>query len=81
MDTHGAEVIDPARQLLDAAYAEFGSFPTLLERDFNIPPVDELLLEVDQIRDYQRKYANQKIGRGEQGSQTSAATISELEKV
>ena len=56
VDTHGADVIDPVWHLLDAAYAQFGVFPTLLERDFNIPPVDELLLEVSQIRDYQGKY-------------------------
>ena len=27
VDTHGADVIDPVWQLLDAAYAEFGRFP------------------------------------------------------
>lgn len=81
VDTHGADVIDPVWQLLDAAYAEFGSFPTLLERDFNIPPVDELLLEVNRIRDYQRKYANQSNGIAEQGSQKPSKTGIELAKV
>jgi hypothetical protein len=81
VDTHGADVIDPVWQLLDAAYAEFGSFPTLLERDFNIPSVDELLVEVNQIRDYQRKYANQSNGTGEQGSQKPSVTGIELAKL
>jgi len=81
VDTHGADVIDPVWQLLDAAYAEFGSFPTLLERDFNIPPVDELLLEVNRIRDYQHKYANQSNGIAEQGSQKPSKTGIELAKV
>ncbi len=81
VDTHGADVIDSVWQLLDAAYAEFGSFPTLLERDFNIPPVDELLLEVNRIRDYQRKYANQSNGIAEQGSQKPSETGIELAKV
>lgn len=56
VDTHGANVIDPVWRLLDAAYCQFGDFPTLLERDFNIPPVDELLAEVEQIRDCQSKH-------------------------
>ena len=38
VDTHGADVIDPVWKLLDVAYEHFGVFPTLWERDFNIPP-------------------------------------------
>jgi uncharacterized protein len=53
VDTHGADVIDPVWQLLGKAYEHFGVMPTLLERDFNIPPVNELLAEVDQIKDIQ----------------------------
>jgi len=34
------------RDLLDKAYAYFGIFPTLLERDFNIPPLADMLKEV-----------------------------------
>jgi len=49
LDTHGADVIDPVWRLLDSAYAEFGVMPTLLERDFNIPPLPELLTEVERI--------------------------------
>lgn len=59
VDTHGADVIDPVWHILDKAYEHFGVFPTLLERDFNIPPVDELLLEVKQIGDMQDKWLNQ----------------------
>ncbi len=57
IDTHGADVIDPVWGLLDKAYAYFGVFPTLLERDFNIPPLDILLEEVRTIRDYQDRHA------------------------
>jgi uncharacterized protein (UPF0276 family) len=60
VDTHGSDVIDPVWELLDAAYEQFGAFPTLLERDFNIPPVAELLKEVEQITVRQAKYAGQK---------------------
>lgn len=56
VDTHGADVIDPVWQLLDVAYEHFGVFPTLLERDFNIPPLETLLKEVDTIRHYQSKH-------------------------
>ncbi|WP_105103492.1 DUF692 domain-containing protein [Microbulbifer pacificus] len=53
VDTHGAPVIDPVWQLLQRAYEHFGPIPTLLERDFNIPPLPELCQEVARIRDYQ----------------------------
>ena len=55
IDSHGADVIDPVWRLLDVAYGYFGVFPTLLERDFNIPPLETLLKEVDIIRDRQQK--------------------------
>lgn len=50
VDTHGADVVDPVWQLLATAYEHFGVMPTLLERDFNIPPMPELLREVATIR-------------------------------
>jgi uncharacterized protein (UPF0276 family) len=50
VDTHGADVIEPVWDLLQSAYQQFGVFPTLLERDFNIPPVDQLMLEIDRIK-------------------------------
>ncbi len=56
VDTHGAGVIAGVWDLLDQAYQAFGVFPTLLERDFNLPPVDELLREVEVIRNVQQKY-------------------------
>ncbi|WGZ94982.1 MAG: DUF692 domain-containing protein [Candidatus Thiothrix putei] len=56
IDTHGAPVIDPVWALLDFTYTEFGVFPTLLERDYNIPPLQELVPEVQHIASLQRKY-------------------------
>ena len=50
VDTHGTRVIDPVWDLLAEAYKRVGRLPTLLERDFNIPPMPDLLLEVEQIR-------------------------------
>lgn len=56
VDTHGADVIDPVWDLLGQAYARFGVFPTLLERDFNIPPLPELTREVALIANIQERY-------------------------
>ncbi|WP_018693173.1 HvfB family MNIO-type RiPP peptide maturase [Algicola sagamiensis] len=54
VDTHGADVIEPVWELLAHAYQVHGVFPTLLERDFNIPPIEELLIEVNQIHQIQQ---------------------------
>lgn len=56
VDTHGADVIPEVWHLLSLAYEHFGVFPTLLERDFNIPPLPELLGEVQQIAELQAKW-------------------------
>tara|TARA_R110001592_G_scaffold337300_1_gene623601 strand:+ start:220281 stop:221135 length:855 start_codon:yes stop_codon:yes gene_type:complete len=53
VDTHGADVIDPVWAILAEAYQRLGPMPTLLERDFNIPPIAELLKEVEQVRQLQ----------------------------
>jgi uncharacterized protein (UPF0276 family) len=59
VDTHGADVIDPVWDLLDAAYACCGPLPTLLERDFNIPPLPELMREVGAIRAIRARHGEQ----------------------
>ena len=64
VDTHGAEVIDPVWQLLEKAYAHFGVVPTLLERDFNIPPLPELLGEIDHINALQARWGGRTLQRG-----------------
>ncbi len=53
VDTHGSAVDQQAWALLADAYAHFGVVPTLLERDFNFPPMRELLDEVARIRQLQ----------------------------
>jgi hypothetical protein len=55
IDTHGASIVDPVWALLQQAYARFGVFPTLLERDFNLPPLCELVAEVDKIKGFQER--------------------------
>lgn len=57
VDTHGSAVGEAAWSLLADAYARFGPVPTLLERDFNFPPIGELLGEVRRIRSMQDEAA------------------------
>jgi len=56
VDTHGAAVIDPVWRLLERAYARFGVRPTLIERDFNFPPLAELIAEVSHARTLQHAH-------------------------
>ena len=53
IDTHGTAVDEQAWKLLADAYEHFGPVPTLLERDFNFPPIEELLRELNHIRELQ----------------------------
>ena len=55
VDTHGSAVDEQAWGLLADAYAHFGPVPTLLERDFNFPPMHELLGEVRRIKELQQQ--------------------------
>ncbi len=55
IDTHGSDVNDPVWALLAEAYAVHGVQPTLLERDFNLPPFADLMAELAQIRQLQKQ--------------------------
>ena len=66
VDTHGADVVDPVWELLDATYRIHGVAPTLLERDFNIPPLADLAREVERIAQIQARHA-----RNEQAARAS----------
>jgi uncharacterized protein (UPF0276 family) len=67
VDTHGADILDPVWQLLDKTYEHFGVIPTLLERDFNIPPLTELLQEIDTIASMQEKWSRRNEQQSLQG--------------
>jgi hypothetical protein len=62
VDTHGADVIDPVWALLADAYRRLGPVPTLLERDFNLPPLPQLLQEVSHIRSLQQDCQSRRAG-------------------
>ena len=57
VDTHGDDVSEPVWALLAAVYARLGPVPTLLERDFNIPPLPELMGEIHRINRLQKEAA------------------------
>lgn len=61
IDTHGQPVKQQVWSLLEKTYQQHGLVPTLLERDFNIPPLTELMLEVEQIRSYQTDWREQNV--------------------
>ncbi|CAC9961353.1 FIG023677: hypothetical protein [uncultured Gammaproteobacteria bacterium] len=41
IDSHGDNITEESMQTLKMAYQKFGVAPTTIERDFNIPPIDE----------------------------------------
>lgn len=49
IDTHGQAVSDPVWDLLEFAYRTLGVFPTMLERDLDIPPLEAVISEVEKI--------------------------------
>ena len=50
VDTHDAPVADPVWTLFQRVCERFGPISTLLERDANIPPLGELVAELDLAR-------------------------------
>lgn len=50
IDTHDEPVIDPVWELYARAVRRFGRVSTMIERDDNIPPLPELLAELDHAR-------------------------------
>ena len=50
IDTHDEPVIDRVWELYAHAVRRFGPVSTMIERDDNIPPLEELLAELDQAR-------------------------------
>jgi len=51
IDTHGQPIIDPVYQLFEHTLSLMNKdVPVLLERDFNIPEMEELQKEIDQLR-------------------------------
>jgi uncharacterized protein (UPF0276 family) len=50
IDTHDHPIVAPVWNLYREALAHFGPVPTMIERDDNIPPLAELVAELDVAR-------------------------------
>ncbi|MBV8633634.1 MAG: DUF692 domain-containing protein [Burkholderiaceae bacterium] len=50
VDTHDHPIVDPVWDLYAAAVRRFGNVATMIERDDNIPPLAELVAELDVAR-------------------------------
>jgi len=50
IDTHDHDVADPVWALYKKALQRFGWISTMIERDDNIPPLNQLLAEIEQAR-------------------------------
>ena len=58
IDTHDHAVCEPVWQLYEYTVGRLGLVPTMIERDDNIPPLDELLTELDVARAHANRALN-----------------------
>lgn len=56
IDTHDHPIADPVFELYAAAVEHFGHVSTMIERDDNIPPLSELLTELEQVKNIAENY-------------------------
>ncbi len=61
IDTHDHPIIDPVFELYGAAVRRFGRVSTMIERDDNIPPLAELLNELDHVRQIAEKNLEERV--------------------
>ena len=59
IDTHDAPVIDPVWDLYEYSISKFGAISTMIERDDNIPPLAELVQELEIARKIAKKVHSQ----------------------
>lgn len=61
IDTHDQSIADPVFELYAAAVQRFGRVSTMIERDDNIPPLSELLDELDKVRSIAERNLKQQV--------------------
>jgi uncharacterized protein (UPF0276 family) len=59
IDTHDHPIAGPVWDLYGAAVEQFGAVPTMIERDDNIPPLSELVAELQVARELSQRFARQ----------------------
>ena len=57
IDTHDHPIAAPVWELYAQAVAHFGAVPTMIERDDNIPPLGELVAELNVAREVARRHS------------------------
>jgi uncharacterized protein len=57
IDTHDQHIVAPVWDLYREAVQRFGEVPTMIERDDNIPPLSELVAELEIARELCHKHA------------------------
>src|ERR1700716_3635522 len=57
IDTHDQPIVAPVWDLYARAIEFFGEVPTMIERDDNIPPLGELVMELDMARELADRHA------------------------
>ena len=60
IDTHDHPIADPVFDLYAAAVEHFGRVSTMIERDDNIPPLPELLDELEQVKNIAENFFKDK---------------------
>ncbi len=73
IDTHDAPVIDPVWVVYENAVRRFGRVSTMIERDDNIPPLAEVMAELDKARAIAEAIHGKTIGDHAQVQKRSAA--------
>lgn len=63
IDTHDQPIADPVFELYAAAVERFGRVSTMIERDDNIPPLTELLAELEQVKNIAENYFKNNEGK------------------
>ncbi len=61
IDTHDHDIIDPVWDLYAAALQRFGKVSTMIERDDNIPPLSELMSELNYARKIAKNLTKKKV--------------------
>ncbi|MGB4812951.1 MAG: DUF692 domain-containing protein [Methylophilaceae bacterium] len=62
IDTHDAPVIDQVWDLYDYAIKRFGEVSTMIERDDHIPPLNDLVNELQMARDISKQSTAKRLG-------------------
>jgi uncharacterized protein len=76
VDTHDAPIAAPVWELYRSACARFGPVATMIERDANIPPLSELVSELDRAREIAQTVSTERHAPVRRGGHAGASAPS-----